>query len=168
VVASLFTALNFILIRRMPKTPLAVIINTFSIVAICLGVITLILAQNYPKEAGFMAENVYMPHQHDVILWLVANGICGVLGQFCLTIALKVEEAGLVSLARTADIVMAFLFQVIWLPDERVHWTSILGAVIICSAVCLSALKKWLSQRPGKLNIVWILINCGHKDRLVV
>ena len=74
--------------------------------------------------------------------YLVANGICGVLGQFCLTVALKVEEAGLVSLARTVDIVMAFVFQIIGLPEEEVDWTSILGAVIVCTAVSLSAFKN--------------------------
>lgn len=166
VVASIFTALNFILIRKLPKTPAAVIINAFSIIAICCGIFSLLVIRNLvPGQAGFIGQNVYAPTSMHEIGCLIGNGVCGVLGQFCLTVALKVEEAGLVSLARTIDIVMAFVFQIIWLPEEEVNWTSILGAVIVCSAVCLSAIKKWLSQRPAKFHVLWIIINCGPKDR---
>lgn len=166
VIASLFTALNFILIRKMPTTDPAVIINAFSVISIFNGIISLIVIRRvFPSKAGFMAENVRFPYSWTEIGYLIANGVCGVLGQLCLTVALKVEEAGLVSLARTIDIVMAFVFQIIWLPEEVVNWTSILGAVIVCSAVTLSAIRKWLSQRPGKLELLWAILNCGPKER---
>lgn len=166
VIASLFTAMNFIVIRKLPKTPAAVIINAFSVIAITFGILTLVITRNLvPGKGGLLGEMVYAPSSLHEIGCLVGNGVCGVLGQFCLTVALKVEEAGLVSLARTIDIVLAFVFQVIWLPEEVVEWTSVLGAVIVSSAVCLTAFKKWMSQRPDKYHILWIIMNCGPKDR---
>ena len=42
---------------------------------------------------------------------VVANGVCAVTGQVFLTLSLRIEEASLVSLARTIDVVMAFVYQ---------------------------------------------------------
>lgn len=167
VLASFFTATNFILIRRMPTTPAAVIITVFSVVAISMGIITLVIVRNCvdADAAGFMAKGVTLPTDSFTIICLVGNGICGVLGQLCLTVALKVEEAGLVSLARTMDIVMAFVFQLIWIPEDKIEWTSIIGAVVVCSGVCFSAVRQWLKKKPGKWNAVWCLLNCGLSDR---
>ena len=77
--------------------------------------------------------------------------MCGVLGQLFLTIALKIEEAGLVSLARTIDIVMAFVFQVAFL-EEVVHWTSGLGAAIVCFGVIAATIRKYLMSKPEILD----------------
>lgn len=63
------------------------------------------------------------------------------------------------SLARTFDIVMAFIYQAAFL-DEPVVWTSILGAMIVCIGVSLSCLKKLYEVRPDKFN--WLFRLTGQ------
>lgn len=89
------------MIRKLQKTPSTVVISAFSIASIICGIVTLAIL-------GTVAAHHDV---HDITLpsdwtpqewaWLVGNGLCGVFGQLFLTLALKVEEAGLVSLART-------------------------------------------------------------------
>jgi drug/metabolite transporter (DMT)-like permease len=161
-ISSFCTALTFVMMRKLQKTPAAVVINAFSVVSIVCGIIAMAIIRNFFfEEAGELATGVGIPASAAEIGWLVANGLCGVFGQLCLTVALKVEEASLVSLARTIDIVMAFVFQIIWLPEEAVHWTSLLGALIVCMAVCVSAIRRWLKEKHGKYNTLWLIINCG-------
>ena len=163
-ISSLAAALTFVMIRKLQRTPSAVVINMFSIVSIICGVISLAITYFvFYEEAGEFAQGIGIPETWQEIGWLFGNGMCGVLGQLCLTVALKIEEAGLVSLARTIDIVMAFLFQVVFLKSEEVHWTSVLGAVIVCIGVCVSALRRWLKSKPGKFNTLWLIINCGKE-----
>jgi drug/metabolite transporter (DMT)-like permease len=163
-VSSLCAAATFVMMRRLQKTPSAVVISIFSVVSITMGILVLIVIRTFfREEAGMLAEGVGVPETTGEIMWVIANGLCGVFGQLCLTVSLKIEEAGLVSLARTIDIVMAFLFQVAFLHSEIVHWTSIVGAVIVCIGVCVSALRRWLRSKPGKYDTLWLILNCGIK-----
>lgn len=166
IVSCLVTALCFIVLRMLPKKDTAVIINMFSLITIVLGIACLVVIKTcFPEEAVLMADKIRIPYTRHDIIYLNVNGLCFVSAQFCFTLALKVEEAGLVSISRTMDIVLAFLFQVIWLPNEIVNWTSILGAVIVSAAVTLSALKKYLSQYPGKHERLYSIVNCGSSSR---
>lgn len=161
-VSSFATALTFVLIRKLQKTPAAVVINAFSVVSIVSGILAItIVREFFAEEAGDLAQGVGIPATWQEIAWLLCNGLCGVFGQLTLTIALKIEEASLVSLARTIDIVMAFVFQIIWLPSEAVHWTSLLGALIVCLGVCVSAVRRWLKDKHGKWELLWLILNCG-------
>ena len=161
-ISSLCAALTFVLIRKLQRTPAAVVINAFSIISIASGILALVVLRNcFAEEAGDLAQGIGIPDTAAEIMWLIGNGACGVLGQLCLTVALKIEEASLVSLARTIDIVMAFVFQVIWLPSEAVHWTSLMGAVIVCLGVCVSAVRRWLKDKPGTCDTLWLVLNCG-------
>lgn len=63
--------------------------------------------------------------------------------------SLKLEEAGLVSLVRTFDIVMAFIYQTSFFPDQKVMVTSIIGAVIVCLSVVISFFKKLYDSKPN-------------------
>lgn len=72
---------------------------------------------------------------------VLAIGICAIFGQLLLTLALKVEEAGVVALMRTIDIVLAFLLQATFLATP-IRWTSVLGALIVCVGVAAGALRK--------------------------
>lgn len=165
-ISSLSAALTFVMIRKLQRTPAAVVINMFSVVSIVCGVLSLaIIYYCFYEEADTLAQGIGIPDTWEEIGWLVGNGLCGVLGQLCLTVALKIEEAGLVSLARTIDIVMAFIFQIAFLKQEQVHWTSILGAVIVCIGVCVSALRRWLKSKPGQFNTLWLILNCGQKRK---
>lgn len=83
---------------------------------------------------------------------IVLNAICGVFAQLCITLALQVEEAGTISLARSVDIVVSFIFQAILLKHEPIYWTSIVGALVIGLGVTLSAWFKIKEKKGQKEN----------------
>lgn len=68
-------------------------------------------------------------------------------GQMLLTVALQVEQAGPVSIARCSDIVFAFIWQMIFFHEVPTIY-SIIGAVLVVSAVLLSGLRKYLIALP--------------------
>lgn len=76
--------------------------------------------------------------------------MCGVIGQGFLVVALKIEQAGLVSLTRTFDIVMAFIYQITCLHQEAMLM-SVIGAVIITGGCVACGLKKFMDAKPGAL-----------------
>lgn len=135
-ISSVTFALAFVSIRRIKNTTSAVIIFWLSFVCIALGSVIL-LATN-----GFS-----LPQSTDQYLLILGNGCCGVLAQFTLTVALKVENAGPVSLARTIDIVMAFIYQTTVL-GEAFNWLSLGGAVLVISCVAFLAFEKYKEQNP--------------------
>ncbi|XP_076337676.1 solute carrier family 35 member G1-like [Tachypleus tridentatus] len=74
--------------------------------------------------------------------WLIlVSMISFTIASFLQTAALKLEEAGLVSIGRTINVVLSFIFQVTLL-EEQVGWTSILGAVLVCSSVGVVSIKR--------------------------
>lgn len=163
--ASLFLSLNFVYVRMMKWTATAVITNAFSMGSIVCGILTLIMMRLMFGSQSDLLSDVYLPTSSYEISILLGNGLCGVAGLVTVTLALKIEEAGLVSLARTTDIIMAFILQTVYLPHEPVLWTSVVGAILICSAVSLSGVRRWLTKQPGKWEPFWTVLNCGHKDR---
>jgi drug/metabolite transporter (DMT)-like permease len=155
-------AVTYIVIRMLKKSPTIVVVNSYSIASIIAALIAIVIIRNFMRDiAGDFAEGIGIPATTNEMILMIANGLCGSLGQLLLVLALKVEEASLVSLARTIDIVMAFVYQMIWLPSEVIHWTSIMGAVIVTASVSASTLRRWLRDKPGKWNTFWIMINCG-------
>lgn len=145
--AAICASLVFINIRKMPKTSAPVVINAFSVIAIICGAIYELIMSNFFPNSMF-ASGIGLPETPSEYFWLLGNGVCGILGQLTLTVSLKLEEAGLVSLARTIEIVCAFIFQSVFLRDEKIDWTSYLGAVLVIIAVCISAINKLLEAKP--------------------
>lgn len=67
------------------------------------------------------------------------------LGQTCITLAFKFEQAGTVSLCRTFDIVFAYVWQFVFLgvvPDKY----SFVGGGIVILGVLLAAFRKFLGE----------------------
>lgn len=140
------SAIVIIMIRKMPQTPSVVVINAYSFITVIGGIVYLTIIENcFPNS--FFASGIGFPADPTDYLWLFANGLCGVAGQVTLTVSLKLEEAGIVSLARTFEIVTAFVFQAAFLKNESIVWTSYLGAILIIIAVALIAVKKILDSR---------------------
>lgn len=161
IISCIMSALVFISIRKLQKTPSIVVINAYAISCLTFALIMSCLFHFYLSNGpGHLSENIQVPDTWTEIAWLVFNGLCVVLAQLCLTVSLKVEEAGLVSLARTADIIVAFILQLIFL-NEKIQWTSFLGALIIFIIVGISGLRKWLGNKPNKGKVLWIILNCG-------
>ncbi|XP_053947798.1 solute carrier family 35 member G1 [Anastrepha obliqua] len=80
--------------------------------------------------------------------WLVVVlGIFSFLGQILLTLSLQIEQAGPVAIARCADIVFAFIWQIMFFGETPTGF-SLLGALLVVSSVILTALKKWALSLP--------------------
>ncbi|ODN00876.1 Solute carrier family 35 member G1 [Orchesella cincta] len=81
--------------------------------------------------------------------WMMAIGLASVtfIGQTCITLAFKFEQAGTVSLCRTCDVLFAYLWQFVFLgvvPDAY----SLVGGVIVILGVLVIAFRKFLSELP--------------------
>lgn len=166
--SSLLAAGGFVMIRKMVKTPLDVINLWFSVFTFVGALLMLICVLYIPKEytgqMGVLSQHIYWPTSAKDIAILLGTGILAVIGQTCVTLAIKIEEAGIVALIRTFDVVLAFLLQISFL-SEPVTWTSIAGAVIVCTAVSVSVLKKWLEQKSdSKYNRLFCIVNCGNPE----
>jgi len=91
---------------------------------------------------------------------IFATAFLAFFAQTCLTLALKYEEAGPVSLVRTTEILFAFMWQFLLLgvvPDIF----SILGAFLVIMAVILTAAKKIIANLPEDSKyrrLFWILL----------
>lgn len=68
-------------------------------------------------------------------------------GQILLTRALQIEQCSTVSIARTSDIVFAFIWQIVFF-NELPTLYSLAGAVIVIMAVVLSVMRKYLMALP--------------------
>ncbi|XP_033467460.1 solute carrier family 35 member G1 [Epinephelus lanceolatus] len=74
------------------------------------------------------------------LLMLIA--VLGIAGQTFLTKALQIEKAGPVALMRTIDVVLAFIFQFIFL-NRAPTWWSLGGALCVVVSTSGVALRKW-------------------------
>ncbi|XP_047464510.1 solute carrier family 35 member G1 [Mugil cephalus] len=77
------------------------------------------------------------------LLMLIA--VLGIVGQTFLTKALQIEKAGAVSLMRTVDVLLAFIFQFFFF-NRAPTWWSLGGALFIVASTSGIALRKWISN----------------------
>lgn len=130
IASAIFTANAMILIRVLRDLHHSVVICNFGLFA-CVFTLLLLISTN-----GFClpsCENRFL---------LLALGIFSFFGQILLTISLKLEEAGVISITRSTTIVFAFIWQVIFFNQIPCFY-SIFGALLIIGSVGLNALKKW-------------------------
>ena len=133
---SLCMAYYYIVSRKLVKTPTITVLTFFSIVGIFMGSITINLQTFVSKEVTIL------PKSGLEWMFVVINSLCVLVGEITVFLACKIEQASLVALVRTFDIVMAFIYQAIFLP-EPLYWTSIFGAFIVCSGCITVAMKKY-------------------------
>lgn len=125
----------FIWMRKLKKTSVSVIVIWFAYTCVLLGALMILILK------VILNEDIGFASTFKEYFWCTFNGVCGVAVQFLLTWALKLEEAGAVSLVRTFDIVIAFLLQVAFL-EQKIATTSILGALVISLSVGAFCIKK--------------------------
>lgn len=82
---------------------------------------------------------------------LLGLGITSWLGQSFLQWAFLHEEAGRLSVLRTADVALTFCFSALLLDDE-IYWTSIVGALIISSVVVSIIVGDWVQRNACMSN----------------
>ncbi|CAD6996292.1 unnamed protein product [Ceratitis capitata] len=134
--STLFGANVYILLRALKGLHFSVIMTNFGAFAL---VYTFIVC----RSIGALC---WPACGHD--RWLVVVlGIFSFLGQILLTLSLQMEQAGPVAIARCADIVFAFIWQILFFGETPTGF-SLLGALLVVSSVTLTALKKWAMSLP--------------------
>lgn len=99
---------------------------------------------------GFIASCIVgfgdFPSLKEVGLLLV-NGFLSWIGQTCMQWGLLYEKASILSVVRTSEVAISFILSALFL-DDKISWTSVLGATIIVSVVILLIINNWLSNKP--------------------
>ncbi|CAG2107587.1 unnamed protein product [Medioppia subpectinata] len=125
--AAISAAFAIINLRKLKTTAAAVVVFWFAFAVIIFGSIVLLILDKYVLPTGVWTWSL-----------LVAIGLLGIGDQYFLTIALQNESAGPVSVVRTFNIVLSFLWEALLLSDA-IEWTSVVGATIISSCVVILA-----------------------------
>ncbi|XP_046454519.1 solute carrier family 35 member G1-like [Daphnia pulex] len=129
---TLFAANVYVVIRSLKGLHFSVIMSSFGAFAILQTFMT----------TWAMNELCLPACGHD--RWLmVLLAIFSFAGQILLTMALQHEQAGPVAIARSADVVFAFIWQVIFL-NEIPGWISLIGALLVTTSVLLTGVRKWV------------------------
>lgn len=139
--STIFAAIVYILLRALKNLH-------FSVIMVCFASYSIIQTSTMAYATG----NLCWPKCGTERLLAVALGIFSFSGQMLLTIAAQLEEAGLVAIARTVDVVFAFVWQIIFF-NEIPNIFSIVGAVLVTSSVVLIGLRKWIMSMPSTSNI---------------
>lgn len=135
--ATLFGANAYVLLRALKSIHFSVIMTNFGAFALIMCLLV----------SYFIGALCLPPCGSDRYL-IVALAIFSFLGQILLTVALQLEQAGPVSIARSSDIVFAFIWQVLFF-DEIPNLFSIGGAILVMSSVVLTGLRKWILALPA-------------------
>lgn len=134
--STLFGASAYVTLRALKGLHFSVIMSNFGAFALF-----------YTVAVSWFMNVLCMPYCNSDRWLVVALGIFSFLGQILLTISLQLEEAGPVAIARSADIVFAFFWQVLFFK-EIPNGFSIIGAIIVTTSVILTGLKKWSQTLP--------------------
>ncbi|XP_022902946.1 solute carrier family 35 member G1 [Onthophagus taurus] len=147
--ATLFGANAYVLLRALKGIHFAVIMTNFGAFALTLCVIV-----------TYLIGGLCLPMCGMDRYLIVALAFFSFLGQILLTIALQIEQAGPVAIARSSDIVFAFIWQVLFF-EEIPNRFSIAGAFLVLSSVVLTGLRKWILALPENATL-------RHKFRILV
>lgn len=105
--SSIFLSMSLIALRLCKKTSAEVTIFWLSVWSILVGTMTLLALNEFRFPNNWLDA-----------LYILLNGLCGALGQWFITSALKVEQSGVIALARTFDIQVAFLYSAFLLHEH--------------------------------------------------
>lgn len=105
--SSIFLSMSLVALRLCRNTPAEITILWLSIISIGIGTTTLLALGKW-----------CLPNNWPDVFFIILNGLCGSIGQWFITNALKVEQSGVISLARTVDIEVAFLYSAFLLHEH--------------------------------------------------
>lgn len=139
--ATLFGANAYVLLRALKGLHFSVIMTNFGSFALVQTVLV-----------TWAIGALCLPRCGTDRLLVVALALFSFAGQILLTLALQIEQAGPVAIARSADIVFAFFWQVLFF-NEIPNRFSIGGAVLVTSSVILTGLRKWALSLPNNSSV---------------
>lgn len=139
--STVFAAIVYIVLRALKNLH-------FSVIMVCFATYSIFQTSGMAWATG----NLCWPKCGSERLLVITLGLFSFFGQILITIAAQIEEAGLVAIARTVDVVFAFVWQIIFF-NEMPNIFSIVGAVLVTSSVVLIGLRKWMMSMPSSSNI---------------
>ncbi|XP_054166030.1 solute carrier family 35 member G1-like [Oppia nitens] len=151
VLASVSAAFAIINLRKLKTTPAAVVVFWFAFSIIICGSIGLVILNQFVVPTNLWSWTL-----------LIAIGFLGIGDQYFLTKSLQYESAGPVSVARTFNIVLSFIWEATILA-EPIEWTSVTGAVIISTCVVALAIVKWQTEKPEFFEKIYNSMICCSK-----
>ncbi|CAK9813234.1 Solute carrier family 35 member G1 [Anthophora quadrimaculata] len=136
ILATFFTALNIVIMRKCSEIHYSAIIFNLSWWSFITAVFFFFLISDDHEQKSKLS--------FDWITWskILLVALTGLLGQVLVTNALKIEGAGKVSVTRSLDIILAYVVQIYFFGDQPTS-TSIAGALlIIVSVICMGFEKE--------------------------
>ncbi|GAB0099227.1 solute carrier family 35 member G1 [Sergentomyia squamirostris] len=134
--STLFGANAYVLLRALKGLHFSVIMTNFGAFGLA-----------YTTAVSWGTGTLCLPPCGMDRLLVVALALFSFLGQILLTISLQLEHCGPVAIARSADIVFAFFWQVIFFREVP-NIYSLLGALLVISCVILTGMRKWVLSLP--------------------
>lgn len=134
--STLFGANVYILLRALKGLHFSVIMTNFG----CFALVQTLFVT-------WLIGALCLPQCGMDRLLVVCLALFSFSGQILLTMSLQLEQAGPIAVARSADIVFAFIWQIMFF-NEVPNKYSILGAVLVLSSVLLVGLRKWALTLP--------------------
>lgn len=139
--AAVTSAMMFVSNRFLGRTPVSVILWWWAVASAVLSFVVAIWFRHQ-----FALWSVRLPCSRFEMCLTALNVIAAISAQFLLTVALKIESAGPVSVIRSSDIAFAFVLQLYFVPGEKsLGWFSLVGAILILLSVIGTVL---LTTRP--------------------
>lgn len=105
--SSICLALSLVALRLCKHTQAEITILWLSVASVVLGSCLLLAIGQWTLPDNWLD-----------LLFILLNGLCGSAGQWFITNALKIEQSGIISLTRTADIQVAFLYSAFLLHEQ--------------------------------------------------
>ncbi|RWS24489.1 Solute carrier family 35 member G1-like protein [Leptotrombidium deliense] len=140
--STLFAASVFIILRKVKKAHQSIILFNFGWVAIIESVIIAAIFDGFTIPATI---------KEWFLMCLVA--VFGFCGQYALTLSLKTEEAGPVSVVRAAlDVTLTMIWQLLFFSEYPDIWT-VIGTILVLGSVTVIGLRKWFLRFPEDSNI---------------
>jgi len=138
ILATLFTALNIVVMRKCSEIHYSILVLNLSCWSFAASIFFY-----FTVSGGFHDIHKFrVPHDYLTWIQIMLVVITGLTGQVLVTKALKIEGAGKVSVTRSLDIILAYLIQVYIFGDKPTS-TSLTGAIlIIFSVVCMGFEKE--------------------------
>lgn len=134
--ATLFGANAYVLLRALKSVHFSVIMSNFGAFGFVYSILIVL-----------WLGGLCWPMCGTERILVVTLAVFSFFGQILLTLALKLEQAGPVSIGRSCDIVFAFIWQVMFFK-ERINGYSIIGAILVTSSVIWTGVRKWLISLP--------------------
>lgn len=134
--STLFGANAYVLLRALKGLHFSVIMTNFGSFALV-----------YTLAVTWFIGALCWPPCGTERLLVLCLALFSFLGQILLTISLQIEQAGPVSIARSADIVFAFIWQVMFFKEVPNRY-SIIGALLVVTSVMITGLRKWVISLP--------------------